>query len=147
MPGCCLGVALAANYTERSGSPGVPQRLVKEDAAQSFVTRPSSARQSWTVDICAMAGGTKLAIEYDGAHWHRATAKRLVDERKSTNFLAAGYAVVRLREDDLPQFPIQHPRYKEIRVYSAPPHPRAVLKETYAWLDDALTMGGSSNGA
>ncbi|WP_433635441.1 hypothetical protein [Nocardia sp. CA-120079] len=72
-------------------------------------------------------------IEYDGAYWHRAPAKMLVDERKSLDLLAAGYLVVRLREDDLSALGIVHPRYTEIRVYSTAPRPQAVIAEIRDW--------------
>ena len=47
---------------------------------------------------------------------------------------AAGFVVVRLREDDLPPLAIDHPRYLELRVYSAAPRPRAVMEEIRDWL-------------
>jgi hypothetical protein len=51
-------------------------------------------------------------IEYDGAYWHSAPAKVLVDARKSVDLLAAGHLVVRLREDALPSLYIADPRYR-----------------------------------
>jgi hypothetical protein len=58
----------------------------------------------------------------------------LVDERKSRDLLAAGYFVVRLREDKLPALAIRDPRYREVRVYSTAPRPGAVMKEVRDWL-------------
>jgi hypothetical protein len=93
-----------------------------------------STRRSWTADICVDADDGILVIEYDGAYWHAAPAKVLVDERKSIDLLAAAYLVVRLREDDLPPLPIKHPHYREIRVHSAAPRPQAVMAEIQLWL-------------
>ena len=42
--------------------------------------------------------------------------------------------MVRLREDDLPPLAIDHPRYRELRVYSAAPRPHAVMEEIRDWL-------------
>ncbi|WP_139164212.1 hypothetical protein [Arthrobacter sp. ok362] len=49
--------------------------------------------------------------------------------------LAAGYLVVRLREDDSPSLEIDDPRYHEVRVYSAAPRPQRTMDEVSAWLD------------
>ena len=93
-----------------------------------------TSRRSWTVDIsCVAVGGRRVAIEYDGAYWHRAPAKVLVDERKSLDLLAAGFAVVRLREDDLPSLGIDHPLYREVRVYSTAPRAAAIMAEVHEW--------------
>lgn len=55
-------------------------------------------------------------------------------ERKSVDLLAAGYLVVRLREDDLAPLAIDNPQYKEFRVYSAAPQPRAVMGQIMQWV-------------
>lgn len=91
-------------------------------------------RRSWEADIIADVDGGTLVIEYDGAHWHASAAQVLIDERKNADFLAAGYLVVRLREDDLPSLSAGHPHYREIRVYSAAPQPQAVMVEIRKWL-------------
>jgi hypothetical protein len=96
-------------------------------------------RTSWTVDIAVDFSGRAVAIEYDGTYWHSAAAKVLVDEKKSKDLLAAGYAVVRLREEGLPSLPIANPWYREIRVYSQAPRPRAVMAEIADWLQ-GLTL-------
>lgn len=93
-----------------------------------------TARGSWTADITVECQGRTVVIEYDGAYWHRADAKVLVDQRKSEDLLAAGYAVVRLREDDLPSLGIEHPRYREIRVHSTASRPRKVMDDIYEWV-------------
>ncbi|WP_227008235.1 zinc-ribbon domain-containing protein [Pseudarthrobacter sp. AB1] len=91
-------------------------------------------RKSWSADISAVVGGHTLVIEYDGAYWHRPPAKVLVDEYKTRDLLAAGYLVVRLREDDLIPLDIQHPNYGEVRVYSAAPKPHDVMMKIQEWL-------------
>lgn len=106
-------------------------------AARSGVTLRDEAftsRKTWTADISVDIDGHLLVIEYDGAYWHAASAKVLVDERKSQDLLAAGYLVVRLREDDLPSLGVADPRYLEIRVYSAAPRPLVVMEEIREWV-------------
>lgn len=99
-----------------------------------------SSRGSWTTDISVEHQGLTVVIEYDGAYWHRADAKILVDQRKSLDLLAAGYVVVRLREDDLPSLGIEHPRYREIRVHSTAPRPRMIIDDIYDWV---VTLSGT----
>ncbi|MFZ2527493.1 MAG: zinc-ribbon domain-containing protein [Rhodococcus sp. (in: high G+C Gram-positive bacteria)] len=93
------------------------------------------SRRSWTTDISVEHQGRTVVIEYDGAYWHRADAKILVDQRKSLDLLAAGCMVVRLREDDLPSLGIEHPRYLEIRVHSTAPRPRMVTDGIHDWVN------------
>jgi len=91
-------------------------------------------RTTWTVDIITTCGDHHLIIEYDGAYWHAAEAKQLVDTRKTEDLLAAGYTVVRLREDELPSLPVHHQRYNEIRVYSTAEQPKKVMEDIQSWL-------------
>ena len=93
-----------------------------------------TTRMSWTTDISVSINGHTLVIEYDGAYWHSAAAKVLVDERKSLDLLAAGCVVVRLREDNLPPLAIDNPRYREIQVHSTVSRPRAVMEEIRDWV-------------
>jgi hypothetical protein len=86
-------------------------------------------RTAWSVDILVEHDGTKIAIEYDGAYWHRPEAKVLADTSKSLDLLAAGYLVIRMREDDLPSLDIKDPRYMELRVYSTAPQPEKMIAE------------------
>lgn len=95
---------------------------------KAFVTKTR-----WSVDILAEHDGAKIAIEYDGAHWHRPEAKILTDRSKSLDLLAAGYLVVRLREDNLPSLDIDDPRYVELRVYSTAPQPDKMIAEAAQW--------------
>jgi len=106
-------------------------------AARSGVSLRDDAftsRRSWSADISADVDGYTLVIEYDGAYWHAAPAKVLVDHCKTQDLLAAGFVVVRLREDNLPSLAIDHPRYRELRVYSAAPRPHVVMEEVHDWV-------------
>lgn len=94
-----------------------------------------SSRKVWSVDILAEHDGTKVAIEYDGAYWHGPEPKQLVDRSKSLDLLAAGYLLVRLREDDLPQLSINSDDYLEIRVYSRAPRSDAIMAAAAAWVE------------
>ncbi|MBE1604836.1 endonuclease domain-containing protein [Actinopolymorpha pittospori] len=99
---------------------------------KEFVTRPS-----WTVDILVELEGRRLVVEYDGEYWHAPDAKRLVDERKTLDLLAAGYAVVRLRENNLPPLSLEHPRLVQRRVLAAAPRTNELMGEVEAWLTAA----------
>ncbi|RSN39295.1 lysine biosynthesis protein LysW [Amycolatopsis sp. WAC 04197] len=90
------------------------------------------AARSWTADISVEVAGRTVVIEYDGAYWH--ADKSEVDERKSRDFLDAGYPVVRLREDGLPPLPVNHPEYREFGVLSTAPRPAEVMQKIQAWL-------------
>jgi len=61
-----------------------------------------TSRAVWSADITVQVNDRTVLIEYDGSYWHSPLAKQLIDERKSLDLLAAGHAVVRLREDGLP---------------------------------------------
>ncbi|BCW78905.1 zinc-ribbon domain-containing protein [Arthrobacter sp. NicSoilC5] len=94
-----------------------------------------TTRKSWSADISVKIDGRLLVVEYDGAYWHKEPAKVMTDERKTADLLAAGYLVVRLREDDLPPLGISHTGYLEVRVYSAAPQPQKAMEEISSWLD------------
>lgn len=96
-------------------------------------------RTAWSLDILVEHDGTRIAIEYDGAYWHRPEAKVLADRSKSLDLLAAGYLVIRLREDDLPPLDINDPRYGELRVYSAAPQPQKMIAEADEWYRRVIT--------
>jgi hypothetical protein len=65
-------------------------------------------------------------------------AKMEVDRRKSHDLLAAGYRVVRLREDDLPKLGIDLPHYLELQVYSTAPRPNETFSRIKEWLAPAV---------
>ncbi len=93
-----------------------------------------TTRQSWTADITVTLDAQTAVIEYDGAYWHAPLAKQLVDERKTRDFLAAGYRVVRLREDPLPMLDIEHPHLLQTGVYPTAPQPEKVITQIADWL-------------
>jgi hypothetical protein len=102
-----------------------------------------ATRKSWTADISVSVDGLTVVVEYDGARWHNEEARILTDRSKSADLLAAGYALVRLREDDLPPLEIDHPRYREIQVYSKAPRPQKVMVQVQQWLNELpLGTGG-----
>ena len=87
--------------------------------------------------------GTKIVIEYHGAHWHRPEAKILTDQYNSLDLLAAGYVVIRLREDDLPSLNIKDPRYVELQVYSTAPQPEKVITTAVQWQRGVVASGAT----
>ncbi|MEZ0342150.1 hypothetical protein ACAG25_19475, partial [Mycobacterium sp. pV006] len=98
--------------------------------------RAFTSREVWSADITVEVGKRTVVIEYDGSYWHSAPAKQLVDQRKSRDLLAAGYLVVRLREDTLPSLGIEDRSYLEMRVYSSAPQPRQVMEQIRDWVSD-----------
>ncbi|MDR1264026.1 MAG: hypothetical protein LBK42_00280 [Propionibacteriaceae bacterium] len=95
-----------------------------------------TTRDMWTGDIVVEdAGRPRLVIEYDGAYWHGPDAKAQVDRRKTLDFLASGWLVVRLREDGLYPLDIDHPNYHEERVYSAAARPQHTMERIKSWAD------------
>jgi len=91
-------------------------------------------RKQWSLDIALHVAKHKVAIEYDGSYWHSPPPKQLIDERKSLDLLAAGYVVIRLREDDLPTLGIVNTHYREFRVYSTASQPVQVMYQVRDWL-------------
>ncbi|MPQ99593.1 lysine biosynthesis protein LysW [Modestobacter sp. I12A-02628] len=109
--------------------------LLGDARSNALLREPAfTARKSWTVDVLVTTVSRRVVIEYDGAYWHRAEPKVLVDTSKSRDLLAAGYYVARLREDDLRALDIDHPRYREFRVYAAAPRPQEIIKLIRDWL-------------
>ncbi|WP_216698853.1 zinc-ribbon domain-containing protein, partial [Arthrobacter sp. H20] len=123
-----------ASLTSRSGGSDCPEckqagksrvELQHLDAAKEvFAIVKSGAfvrsdafetRKRWSVDILVEHDGHTIAVEYDGAYWHSPEAKVEVDRRKSLDLLAAGYRVVRLREDDLPSSVLDRPTISSCR--------------------------------
>lgn len=93
-----------------------------------------TTRTVWSVDILAEHDDGMVVIEYDGAYWHQPEAKHLVDARKTADLLAAGYRVVRLREDGLPFLELDHQHLLQLRVYSAAPDPINITHVVQEWL-------------
>lgn len=91
-------------------------------------------RASWTADILIRdaAGGRDAVIEYDGAYWHG--DKRDIDTDKSLDLLAAGYLVVRLREQPLEPLALQHNDYLDVPVSPSVANPAGALRVVAEWL-------------
>lgn len=73
-----------------------------------WTTRADTA----SVDISGRHAGHRVAIEYDGSYFHRDAFDR--DTRKTGELLKAGWAVVRIRENDLPHLPVSHPHLLQL---------------------------------
>jgi len=78
------------------------ERIFGRAATGQAVAHEAFARRArWVVDITTVsAAGAPVAIEYDGSYWH--ADKSDIDNEKSLDLLAAGYAVVRLRDTRCP---------------------------------------------
>lgn len=77
------------------------------------ILRDTSFSYPWRIDIL-MIGALNIALEYDGAYWHK--DKESTDIRKTKELLSVGYIVVRLREEGLHLLNINHPKYFELTV-------------------------------
>lgn len=129
-----------ASLTSRSSGSGCPEcrdtgksrveldhhaaaeRIFGRAASGQAVAHEAFARRArWVVDITTVsAAGAPVDIEYDGSYWH--ADKSGIDTEKSLDLLAAGYAVVRLREHPLPSLPISDalPRDRRLRKRTEP---------------------------
>lgn len=103
------------------------------ECVNTFITEvkwPSGHHLS--VDIYGLYGGKKVAIEYDGGWFHKASADK--DTRKSLSLLQQGYHVVRIRGKGLTPLNINHPNYFDV---SAPEPYKAdakVVDKIINWL-------------
>jgi ssDNA-binding Zn-finger/Zn-ribbon topoisomerase 1 len=109
------------------------QRLFGNAASGRAVRSEAFARRArWLVDIVIeLPSGEQVAVEYDGAYWH--ADKVAVDTEKSTDLLAAGFWVARLREHPLPPLPVVHDRYREFVVHSSAPDAEATMAQVHQW--------------
>ncbi|MGW0189394.1 zinc-ribbon domain-containing protein [Streptomyces sp. NPDC003362] len=98
----------------RSGKKGVSRReqevfealrqhlpdLVSPGTAARHATSGRAARRlrSWKVDML-LPGSRPVAVEYDGAYWHRDALER--DQDKTADLIASGHRVIRIREKRL----------------------------------------------
>lgn len=97
------------------------------DARSGVRVDDAAFDHTWSIDILTWVDRQRIAIEYDGAHWHADGVE--TDTRKSMQLLHAGYIVIRLREDDLPVLDISSDAYHEIRVNSQAPRPEHVMEQ------------------
>jgi uncharacterized protein YggL (DUF469 family) len=86
--------------------------------AKNGVTLPVAwgSQKTSSVDIAGTHADGSVAVEYDGAYFHGAaldrpgkTSKKENDVEKTLALLGVGYRVVRIRENQLPHLPIEHP--------------------------------------
>lgn len=92
-------------------------------------------RLTWTIDIGIEVDGRPVAVEYDGSYWHR--DKVALDTDKTHDLLAAGYLVVRLREDPLPPLNVGDSRYLELVTYASASDPGAAMLQIRQWAEKA----------
>jgi hypothetical protein len=69
----------------------------------------STMQKKASVDITGSHRGRLVAVEYDGEYFHSGPDKVTLDLSKTAALLAAGYLVVRVREDKLPSLEVDHP--------------------------------------
>ncbi|WP_237723838.1 MULTISPECIES: hypothetical protein [unclassified Rhodococcus (in: high G+C Gram-positive bacteria)] len=101
-------------------------------SSMSILLHLRESIQSCRVPECPVESQKHLDCPY----WHCAPAKVLVDEHKSRDLLAAGFSVVRLREDNLPALDIDHPYYQEVRVHSTVARRGPVMADIHDWITD-----------
>lgn len=73
----------------------------------------TGAGSAWRVDVLTLVAERPLVVEYDGEYWHR--DKTALDIEKTADLLASGHMVARVRENDLPDLPFDHPHLLQVR--------------------------------
>lgn len=86
------------SFVERELGWLLTQGVMPERARHGGVTGSSGRR--WECDIVFDA--SRVVVEFDGHWWHRSPEKAAVDRRKTFDLEAAGWLVVRIREQPLP---------------------------------------------
>ena len=78
-----------------------PEQIIYYYLSKYFDDVEITAHREWlnNKEIDILLPSIKLAIEYDGAFWHKSTAKR--DIEKSKTISKNGYSLIRIREDGL----------------------------------------------
>ncbi|MFJ8637378.1 zinc-ribbon domain-containing protein [Streptomyces sp. NPDC093568] len=66
---------------------------------QTSPERSRRRQRAWRVDML-LPGPSPVAVEYDGAYWHRNAVQRDLD--KTADLTASGHHVIRIREQPLP---------------------------------------------
>lgn len=86
------------------------------DGTNAKVNVPWRKNRTMRVDLLAELGdtGQPVVIEYDGSYWHRGEDREAIDMEKTRALLNAGYYVVRVRENQLPELPIQDARLRQL---------------------------------
>lgn len=113
----------------------------------SFLPVDSGKHRSMQVDVAGAFRALPVAIEWDSWWWHSGAGSKQPyavpaerDTRKTKALLAAGYAVVRIREErsdvTLPLLPLFHPNLLQLH-YNYPRDDSkfgGLLNRIYAWL-------------
>lgn len=87
------------------------------------------------VDVLGIWKGKKVAIEYDGSYFHKDTYEK--DERKTIALLGAGYAVIRVREQNnwsLAPLSVNHPYLLQMNHQFGSPMDQ-IAEEIFVWLE------------
>lgn len=94
--GCGVCVRQPVSRAER-----VLVELLRSHCAEELTVATQVPAGQWLIDLAVTGvvegADVKLAIEYDGSHWHRKTLAK--DERKTAALARAGWTVIRLRKD------------------------------------------------
>ena len=81
---------------------------------------------SCTVDIEGQWRDEPVVVEYDGSYYHASKTSR--DVEKTRALLDSGYIVIRIREDDLPELPIDDNRLFQLNHHYTLGTPEAIQK-------------------
>ncbi len=78
-----------------------PEQIIYYYLSQFFMDAEITAHREWLKrkEIDILIPSINLAIEYDGAFWHKKTMKRDVEKGKA--IIEQGYSLIRVREDQL----------------------------------------------
>jgi hypothetical protein len=90
---------------------------------------PWSDKKRISVDILGRVGSQMVVIEYDGSYYHGSESVQAKDRAKTLALLNAGYLVARLRENDLPQLEIEHPRLAQSSFRYRAPNEKQVTEQ------------------
>lgn len=88
----------------------------------------------WRPDIICRHGVQRLAIEYDGSFWHQ--EKLDTDRAKTQDLLAAGWYVIRIREQPLPFLPLHEDRLLQIHADPSA-SPEWTCARIQAWMEQS----------
>lgn len=115
--GCRVCVRQAVSSVEQQLCEALAARPEFTTAEATRVPVPFRTMSYMELDILATTtDGSKIAIEYDGAYWHKSRVD--ADIEKTQALLDAGYQVIRIREqarqDSLPLLGINHPSLSQL---------------------------------
>jgi hypothetical protein len=96
---------------------------------------PWRSRSYMRVDMSGKHMGIgNVAVEYDGSYYHNDGTSVRRDMDKTLALLAAGYHVIRIRENELPFLPIEHPRLVQTSHRYGVDEPAATIQRALSLL-------------